>query len=158
MNTSSLTSIVIGLAVLLLLIWRQVQKRSVKEDSRPTLMLILGVVGLIELVTYFKGNTGVGSTAMLMLAASLVLAAGFGAIRAYSVRLWREDGTLWRQGGVLTVVLWLVTIGVHFGADFLIDRSGGAKGLAEAALVLYLAVSLGVQRLVVSSRATHVLA
>jgi len=90
---------------------------------------------------------------MTMLVASLVAAGAFGAIRGYTIRLWREDGVLYRQGNALTVVLWLVAIGVHFGADVLIDHSGSATGLATTALLLYIAVTFGVQRLVVRSRA-----
>ncbi|HEX3786244.1 MAG TPA: hypothetical protein VHW44_00155 [Pseudonocardiaceae bacterium] len=155
MNTT--ISIIIGIAVLALLLFRQTQKRSVREDRKPTLLLILAVIGVLDLVNYLKDNPANG-TAIAMLTASLVLAAGFGVIRAYTVRLWREDGTLWRQGNALTIVLWLVAIGLHFGADFLIDHDNPAKGLSSAALMLYIAVSFGVQRLVVQSRASHVLA
>jgi hypothetical protein len=50
-------------------------------------------------------------------------------------------------------VLWVVAIGVHIGLDVLFDSS--AKGLSGASILLYLAVSLGVQRLAVQSRATR---
>jgi hypothetical protein len=53
----------------------------------------------------------------------------------------------------LTILLWLIAIGAHFGADVLIDHSGSAKGLATTALTLYIAVSFGVQRIVVQARA-----
>jgi hypothetical protein len=149
---NNLTSIGIPVLVLLFVLFRQVQKRSVKEDSRPVLLLALLVVGVVELVQ-FIGDHPVNGTGIAMLLASLVLAAGFGALRAYTVRLWREDGVLYRQGNALTVVLWLVAIGVHFGADLLIDHSGSAKGLSSVALLLYIAVSFGVQRVVVQSRA-----
>jgi hypothetical protein len=155
--TNNVFSIVIGAAVLLLLLTRQVQKRTVKEDSRPTLFLILTVIGVIDLVQFLGAHPANG-TAIGMIVASLVLAAGFGALRAYTVRLWREDGVLYRQGTVVTLLLWLVAIGVHFGADVLIDGTGSAKGLSSAALLLYIAVSLGVQRFVVGSRARTVAA
>ena len=45
----------------------------------------------------------------------------------------------------------LVAIGVHIGLDALFD--GTVKGLGAGSILLYLAVSLGVQRLVVQSRA-----
>ncbi len=153
--SNNVLSIVIGAAVLLLLLTRQVQKRTIKEDSRPTLLLVLTAIGLIDLVQFLSAHPANG-TAIAMLVASLVLAAGFGALRAYTVRLWRENGVLYRQGTVVTLLLWLVAIGVHFGADVLIDGSGSAKGLSSAALLLYIAVSLGVQRLVVGSRVRDV--
>lgn len=150
MNTT--TSIVIGVLVLGLILFRQIQKRSVKEDSRPVLLLVLLVIGLVELVQFIQAHP-VNGTGIAMLLASLVAAGIFGAIRAYTVRLWRENGTLYRQGNALTVLLWLIAIGVHFGADVLIDHSGSAKGLATTALTLYIAVSFGVQRIVVQARA-----
>ena len=146
----NVTEIVIGVAVVLLLLARQVQKRSVKEDSRPIIVLILAVVGLFEAGQFIKAHP-VGSQAVLLAVASLALAAVFGVIRAFTVRLWREDGQLFRQGNALTIVLWLVSIGIHFGGDTLIDSS--AKGLSTSTLLLYLAVTLGVQQVVVRYRA-----
>jgi hypothetical protein len=148
----NVTEIVIGVAVVLLLLARQVQKRSVKEDSRPVIFLILAVVGVFEAGQFIKSHP-VGSQAVLLALASLVLAAVFGVIRAFTVRLWRENGQLFRQGNVLTIVLWLVSIGIHFGGDTLIDSS--AKGLSTSTLLLYLAVTLGVQQVVVRYRATQ---
>src|SRR5581483_10629287 len=116
---------VIGVAVVVLLLARQVQKRSVREDSRPIIFLVLAVVGLFEAGQFVKAHP-VGSEAILLTVGSLVLAAVFGVLRAFTVRLWREDGKLYRQGNVLTIVLWLVSIGTHFGVDALID--GSAKG------------------------------
>lgn len=148
----NVTSIGIAVLVLALVLYRQVQKRTVREDARPVFLLILLVLGVVDLGSFIRAHP-VNSTGITMLAASLVVAGVFGVIRARTVRLWREDGVLYRQGNLLTVLLWLVAIGVHFGADVLIDNGGSAKGLSSAALVLYLAVSFGVQKLVVQSRA-----
>jgi hypothetical protein len=147
-------NIVIGVVVLLWILSRQVQKRSVREDRRPTALLILLVLGVLQLTTFFKDNAATTSV-VLLLVLSFVLAAGFGVIRAYTVRLWRADGQLWRQGNWLTVALWLAAIELHIGLDFLIDGAGSAKGLSGASLMLYIAVSFGAQRLVVQSRAAH---
>ena len=148
----SSANILIGLVVLAWLLWRQTQKRLVREDRKPTVLLILLVLGVVQLSTYLK-TASTSATVILLLVGSLVLAAGFGVVRAYSVKLWRQDGQLWRQGTWLTIVLWVVGIGVHIGLDVLFDSS--AKGLSGASILLYLAVSLGVQRLVVQSRATR---
>lgn len=147
-------SIVIGILALLFVLARQLQKRPVREDRGMRFMLILAVVGLYEIGTYLAHHSA-HATAIGIVAGSLVVAAVFGAIRAYTVRLWREDGVLYRQGNALTLLLWLVAIGAHFGLDILVDHSGGGSGLASSALVLYIAVSLGVQRLVVGRRATR---
>jgi hypothetical protein len=150
MNTT--TNIVIGLAVLALLLVRQLRRRTVKEDGRPVVLLVLAVIGVVQLADYVAGHP-VAGTAAAMLVASVALAAAFGAVRAYTVRLWREDGVLYQQGSLVTVALWIVSIAVHYGADLLIAHNDtAAQGLANAALLLYIAVSFGVQRLVVRSR------
>ena len=149
-------NIAIGLVVLLWVLSKQVQKRPVREDRKPTILLVLLVLGVIQLADFFKGGPSATATVILLLVASFVLAAGFGVVRAYTVRLWRADGQLWRQGTWVTVVLWILAIGIHLGLDYAIDGSGAAKGLSGASIMLYLAVSLGAQRLVVQSRANHV--
>ncbi|MFI5605624.1 hypothetical protein [Amycolatopsis sp. NPDC051903] len=154
---SNTVNILIGLVVLAWLLSRQVQKRLVREDRKPTVLLVLAVLGVIQLASFFNGAAPT-TTIVLLLVASLVIAAIFGVIRAYTVRLWRTDGQLWRQGTWLTIVLWLVAIGLHIGLDLLIDHNGAAKGLSGASIMLYLAVSLGAQRLVVQSRANRVVA
>lgn len=150
-----ITNIVIGVAVLALLIARQLMKRSVNEDSRPTILLILGVLGIVQIGQFFT-KSSVSPTAIAALIASLVIAGGFGVARAYTVRLWRADGTLWRQGGWLTALLWIVAIAVHVGADVLVDGSAAGRGLSSASILLYIAVSFGIQRMVITSRARQV--
>ncbi|HEX3784401.1 MAG TPA: hypothetical protein VHX38_32480 [Pseudonocardiaceae bacterium] len=121
-----------------------------KEDSRPIAYLVLAVVGVVEVADFVKSHP-VNSEAILLTVASLAIAAVFGLIRAYTVRLWREDGQLFRQGNAVTIALWIVGIGIHFGGDALIDSS--AKGLSTTTIMLYLAISLGVQQVVVKARA-----
>lgn len=152
MNT--LTSIAIGVVIVVLLIARQMMKRSVREDRKPIIMLVLFVIGLYDIGQYLHGHS-VGGTAIAMTAASIVIAAVLGVVRAYTVRLWREGGTLWRQGTVLTLVLWVLSIGVHFGADFLIG-GGPSQGLTNTSLLLYIAVTFGLQQLIVQSRAARI--
>lgn len=152
MDNVNVTEILIGAAVLIYVLARQVQKRTVKEDSRPLIFLILAVVGVVEAGQFIKAHP-VGSEAILLTVASLAIAAVFGVIRAFTMHLWRDNGQLFRQGNVLTIVLWLVAIAIHIGGDTLIDTS--AKGLSTSTLLLYLAVSLGVQQVVVRYRATQ---
>jgi hypothetical protein len=64
--------LLIGAAVLVLVLFRQLQARPVNDNMR--LPLILGIVGV---------------------------AAIFGAIRAASVRVWVDGGQAWRQGNWL---------------------------------------------------------
>lgn len=141
----------VGVVVLGLLIYRQLIPRPVSSSSLR-LSLILGVIGLIQVGSFLqKGHSGPLIAASL--AGSLVLAAGFGAGRAATVRIWLRGGQAWSQGSWLTALLWVAALAAHLGYDALLDRSKAASGLGTASIVLYLAVSLAVQRVMVQHRA-----
>jgi hypothetical protein len=85
-----------------------------------------------------------------------VLAAVFGVLRAATVRIWSQDGQVWIKGNWLTGLLWIVALGAHLGYDALVAHGHGSNGgVGAATVVLYLAVSLGVQRLVAQFRASR---
>ena len=48
---------------------------------------------------------------LALLVVSAALSPGLGVWRGQTIKVWRDaDGTLWRQGSVLTLVLWGVLI------------------------------------------------
>ena len=148
--------IVLGIVVLGLLIYRQVSPRRVSATALR-MTLILGIIGILQVTNFLSGDHH--STAVFAaLAGSLVLAAGFGAARAATVRLWLRDGEAWTQGNVATALLWVLALGAHLGYDALVSHGQGESGLGTASIVLYLAVSLAVQRLIVQHRAGRLLA
>jgi len=141
--------IILGVLVLGLVIYRQLVARPLR------LMVILAVIGVIETVDYLQKYHG-GTGTYAALAGSLVLAAVFGVLRAGTVRIWSQDGQVWSKGNWLTAALWIIAIAVHLGYDALVahgHNDGG--GVGTATIVLYLAVSLGVQRLVSQYRASR---
>lgn len=147
---------IIGIAVLAFILYRQLAVRRVRDSYR--LVIILAVIGVLEL-SRFLGRTGAHVSSgkiALALAGSAILAAGMGVLRAMTVRLWRgEDNQLLRKGTWLTATLWLVAVAAHLALDALV--AGGAadkKGsIGNATIVLYLAVSFGVQQMVLLKRA-----
>jgi hypothetical protein len=146
------TNLIIGLIVLAWLIYRQLQVRRVKDSTNQILLLVLAVYGVVSIVNATKHHhpsTGI----VALLVASLVVSGVFGAIRAVTVRIWAQDGQVLRQGNLLTAALWIVSIAVHLGFDVWIDKAGGPKGLGTASIMLYLAVTWGVQNLIVQRRA-----
>jgi hypothetical protein len=151
MNT--LLYLVIGIAVLGLLIFRNLRAQPVRQVNQR-LFLILGVIGVIETYQYLAKHH-VDTTVIAALAGSLVLAAVFGVIRAVTVRVWLKDGQAWSQGNVITAILWVVALGAHLGYDALLDHHKDLSGLGEATVLLYLVVSLIVQRVVVTTRAAR---
>jgi len=150
MSSQTLLYVVIGVAVLALLIYRQLRARPVRGSQR--LVAILVVIGLIEAVQYMQ-KLHAGSAAIVALVGSLVLAAIFGAIRAATVRVWMQDGQPWVQGNLLTAALWVVAVGAHLGYDYLIGQHKDIGDLGGATVLLYIAVSLAVQRAIVTLRA-----
>jgi hypothetical protein len=157
-SAALVTNIVIGAAVVGLIIVRQIRTRPVREDSAARLMLILGVIGVIDMVNTAKGHS-IPARVIGLLAVGLVLALVFGALRALSVQIWRDPaGVAWRRGTSLTIVLWVFSLAAHFGIDFLAGSSSTAKSLASASILLYLAITLGVQRELIRWRAARVLA
>jgi hypothetical protein len=145
--------VILGLAVLALLIYRQLAARPVNA-SALRLIAILVIIGLIQTYQFLsKGHDHPLTFAAL--GGSLVLAAIFGALRAGTVRVWVDDGQAWSQGNWVTAVLWIASLIAHLGYDVLVVHGPGARGLGTATIVLYLAVTLGFQRVLVFRRAHH---
>jgi hypothetical protein len=143
--------IILGVAVLALLIYRQLSIRPVNA-STLRLIAILVIIGVLQTVQFLsKGHAHPLTYAAL--GGSLVLAAIFGALRAGTVRVWLDEGQAWSQGNWLTAALWLASLAAHLGYDILVVHSPGARGLGTATIVLYLAISLGFQRILVLQRA-----
>jgi len=149
------TDIVLGVAVLALLIYRQVVARPVTTRGLR-IVGILAIIGVLQTVQYFdKYHSSDGTYAAL--GGSLVLAAIFGALRSATVRLWIQDGQAWQKGNWVTGALWVVALAAHLGYDALVARGhgGSAPSVGDATVVLYLAVSLGIQRVIVQQRANR---
>jgi hypothetical protein len=143
--------VILGVAVLVLLIYRQLSVRQVNA-STLRLIAILLVVGLLQTYRFLSQNHAHPLT-FAAIGGSLVLAAVFGALRASTVRIWLQDRQAWSQGTWLTAVLWIASLAAHLGYDILVAHGHGARGLGVATIVLYLAISLGFQRVLVMRRA-----
>jgi hypothetical protein len=148
-------SILIGLAVLAWLLWRQVQVRELRHDRGYLLPLALVAIGVVQIVDYDRDHPLAGA-GIALLALSIVVAAGFSIVRATTVPVWLHDGRLLRQGTAMTIVLWLVAIAVHLGGDHLIAPHD-ADRIGSVSLLLYLGVSLAVQRFALGERARRLL-
>jgi hypothetical protein len=72
------------------------------------------------------------------------------------VRVWVDGGQAWRQGSWLTALLWIISLGVHLGYDYLVDGKGSQAGLGSASLLLYLGVTFTIQRLILQARAQRI--
>ena len=153
MSGANLTNLIVGVVVLVLFLSLQLATRRLSESYR--LPIILGVIGIVELANFLKGHPNNDGGIAEALVGSLVIAAVFGAIRALTVRVWRENGQLLRKGTWLTAVLWILSLAAHLGYDDLVaghitGKNGGNVG--DATVLLYLVVTLTIQRLVLLNR------
>lgn len=69
--------------------------------------------------------------------------------------VYERDGVMWRQGGVITVCLWLVAIAVRVLIGIFAGQAG-VGNVSEAALELALAASLLAQNAVIAYRGTRI--
>jgi hypothetical protein len=134
--------------------------------------VILVVVGLFEfaafllgggqqLAQFLKGQRSLttihdGSTVVAAVIGSLVIAALCAAARAPAFRLWWQDGQYLRKGIAVTLVLWIASLAAHLVYDDLISHSSALNGLGNATILLYFAVSLGIQRMFLAARASRI--
>lgn len=145
-------SLAIGVLVLILVLYRQLATRRLAENYR--LSVILAVIGIVEFVNFLKGHPHDDGGIAAALVGSLVLAAVFGAVRALTVQVWREDGNLLRKGTWLTAVLWILSLAAHLGYDYLVAgrATGNSGNVGDATVLLYLVVTLTIQRFMLLNR------
>jgi hypothetical protein len=147
-------TVFIDVVVLAWILYRQRSVRRVPLRFGAQLPVLIAVFGVIQFVD-FTDTHNVRLSVLGVTLASVAIGGGLlGALRAYTVRLYGgPGGRVLRQGTWLTMGLWLVSIALHFGAFSLVHALHGSTGIASASLLLYLAVSVGVQNNVVRHRA-----
>jgi hypothetical protein len=151
MTGSNLANLLIGVVALGFILYRQLRARPAKTDVR--LPLILAVIGIIQLSQYLHGHGHDPAAVFSSLTGSLLLAAAFGGVRAATVHVWLDGDQVWRRGNWLTALLWIVSLAVHLGYDYLVGGRGAEAGLGNATLLLYFAVTYTIQRFIIQARA-----
>ena len=144
--------IIIGIAVLGWILSNQMRVRQFTV-RRLRVAGILAIVGVIE-VASTAGTHPVSVVGWTLLVTGLVIGAALGLLRAATVRLWVRDGAVYTQGHAMTAALWIVGIAIHIGLDVLARAiAPSADAVDAASVLLFIAVSLGVQGLVTLQRA-----
>jgi hypothetical protein len=131
------------------LLARQVQLAPLK----PRLLLLAPLVLAFFGIRSLPASTWRVPADLALLAVSAALSLGLGVWRGQTIKVWRDaDGTWWRQGSVLTLVLW----GVLIVARGLLYGVGVAVGHREAsglgAVLVTLALSFAAQNTVTALR------
>jgi hypothetical protein len=143
-------ALVLGLVAFLL--YRQTIARPVVARRLWMLPGILAVVGVAVVANVNKGQ--LSYTAIEWIGIDLVVSLALGAIRGCFVRVYERDGVMWRQGGAITVSLWILAILVRVGIGYSAGKAG-VGNVSEAALELALAASLLAQNGVIAYRGTR---
>jgi hypothetical protein len=142
--------LLIGAAVVWILA-RQVRVTPVKPRLLWLTPLLLAFFGIRSL----PSSTWHVPADLTLLAVSAVISIGLGVWRGQTIRVWRDaDGTWWRQGSALTLVLWgalIVARGLIYGAGVAVHHREATN---LGAILVVLALSFAAQNAVTALRMT----
>jgi hypothetical protein len=149
MNASTVADVLLIAAAVVWVLARQVQVARVKPRLLVLAPLVLAFFGIRSL----PASTWRMPADLALLAVSAALSLGLGVWRGQTIKVWRDaDGTWWRQGSVLTLVLW----GVLIAARGLLYGVGVAVGHRDASglgtVLVTLALSFAAQNTVTALR------
>jgi hypothetical protein len=141
-----------GLAVVVFFIVRQ--RRSDRFTERSSLFPIgLGIYGVI-LLTDTSEHHALGIASAVLLALSALASIGFGVVRGRTIELFEQSGELWERaswttigvgwGGLLATRIVLIGVAAAIGAKV---------AASPTSIPVMLAITLGVQMIVVRKRA-----
>jgi len=153
LNTTNALNYLVIAALIVWVLARQLQARPVVVRKLFVLPIILVVVGIGSLDSATsKGSTHFTTSDITWLAIDLAVTVLFGTVRGASVRLYPQDGVLWRKGNWVTLLGWLFSFAARAAIGVLASDQG-ASLVASSALALSFGVSLAVQGAVIYLRA-----
>lgn len=140
MQNLNLTNLVLGAILLIGIVRRQLEPRTIRFKLKFYLILIiLGIASINDAFTHHHLSI-TPTQALLFSGASLLSAVVFAGLRAWSYHFWLNDtGLVMRQGNWLTVLFWIMGVGGHLLTERLWTGSA-------ATLLLYLGITLLIQR------------
>jgi hypothetical protein len=154
MQIESILTPLIALAVIAVMMYRQLRWRAFDPARALRLPIVLGAIGIINLA----GLKGVTVTALdgTLFAVELLLSVGIGAAMGrLSVFRAGPDGALQTRTGWIGAALWAVLIAVRIGFDA-VGASLGAHLLTQTGVILVLlAASRATSALVTRAREPH---
>ena len=145
-------SITLDVLVALYILSRQRRIRPVPRVLGLRFPIVVGVIGLIDLLSYSDTHHPSHSDYLWVLATLVVGALLLGAVRALTVKIWTSNSWVVRQGTWLTMGLWALSLALHFVSGTGAQHSG-AGNLEASSFLLYLGLTYGVQNYVVHRRA-----
>lgn len=137
---SGLVGVVVVVAVVVLVIGRQVKPQKVTDGGRW--WLVPGVLAFLAVRQHGLTDPHHQAASVALLAAELVVGAGMGAVWAFTTRIWMDEaGAVWARGTKATAGAWTggivlrVALGA-IGALMGVHQGGGSMMLALAVTLL----------------------
>lgn len=146
MEPSNWIQLILAGCAVIYVIYKQLQPKEVRQNARWTLPIALLVIGAVNFIKYIRTNTLSPLTWGTIAISFLILALGMGALRAYTMKIWLGETGVLRKGTWVTVVLWIVSTGLHLVLEY-IGHSG------TETMLLYLALTIIAQKVVILARA-----
>lgn len=149
MQNLNLTNIFFAILILFVVIRRQLEPKTVR--FKPQFFIIIVIFGITSVVDAInKQHLDITKQDAWMFGITALLGATvFASLRAMSYRFWiNDDDLIMRQGNWLTIIWWVIGIGIHVMADRMWTGS-------QATLLLYLGLTLLIQRGIVWWRANR---
>ncbi len=142
-SLSGVTDVIVAVAVVALVLVRQVRPRQVAEGGRwliiPAVLVVLGLQHGGVLDPHDR------TTSAALLAAGILIGAGTGVVWAFTARIWRdESGIAWTRGTKATMAAWVGGILLRIGLVELGSVMGVHEG--QGAIMLTLAATLLVRK------------
>lgn len=131
-QSTRITADAIVAVIVVWAIWRQLRPqrfRLQRQIIMPVLLLVISAETI--------GGVHWTTPAVAILAATTAFAFVAGYFRARAVQLERRaDGSLWVTGGWVSVGIYVVTIGLHYGLDALFGQQASSALTATAPIYL----------------------
>lgn len=151
MSFADVVEVAVAAVVLVWVVVRQVQARPLIARTMMIFPAVLAAAGVAELLRAPAHGGSLTQADITWIAIDLAAAVVTGGLRAPTVRLFERNGELWRQGSLLTVALWLVSIGAREAIGVIGGHDGAGPAL-DHGLLLSFGISLAAQYAVIALR------
>ena len=155
MTSSTLTDLLIGLAVVVYLCSRQLRWRPVDGARMWKMPFILGAAGVISIA---RQNTAFHPVDVAILGLSAVFALISGALMGRIARFRpspSDPSLVESRTGALVIVIWIGLIAVRVALDVAGHRLGSDLAVSTGSILLVLALNRAASAVVVSARQPH---
>jgi hypothetical protein len=138
-------TIVLAALLVVFIIYQQLRTRQITSRNLVAPPLILAFLGIVNLNQHPLASGAAGTA----LGASVLTALVFGVARGITTQIWWSEGVLLRKGTTVTLLLWVVGIGLRIVIAVVARRGGVATSVTTGEIPLFLGVTLAAQNLVI---------